>query len=160
MMKLEKMTSLWHHLLDVQGNGSTVYYRRIIWKPRKATRNRNFSGLLWHHDIKMWLVTSSYFKLAKWHQIWAVVSDLYVCQFLQPRNELLLLIGVYDRCCHHHFFCRHSAHLHQGCRREAGCPREHLWLHPASGQHLRSSLVNWTRWIWMFIIADRNSHNK
>ena len=33
--------------------------------------------------------------------------------------------------------CRHSAHLHQGRRREAGCPREHLWLHPASGQHLR-----------------------
>ena len=100
MSKNRLLTSLWHHplqkhLLDVQRTGSTVYYRRIIWRPRKATRNRNFPGLLWHHDIKMWLVTSFYFKLAEWHQIWVIVSGLYACQFLQPRNELLLLIGVF-----------------------------------------------------------------
>ena len=100
MSKNRLLTSLWHHplqkhLLDVQRTGSAVYYRRIIWKPRKVTRNRNFLGLLWHHDIKMWLVTSFYFKLAEWHQIWVIVSGLYACQFLQPRNELLLLIGVF-----------------------------------------------------------------
>ena len=100
MMNLVKMTSLWHHplqkhLLDVQRTGSTVYYRRIIWKPRKVTRNRNFPGLLWHHDIKKRPVTPFYFKLAERHQIWAAVSGLYVCQFLQPRNEYLLLIGAF-----------------------------------------------------------------
>ena len=94
------LTSFWHHLWQkapagCAGNGSAVYYRRIIWKPRKVTRNRNFLGLLWHRDIKMWLVTSFYFKLAEWHQIWVIVSGLYACQFLQPRNELLLLIGVF-----------------------------------------------------------------
>ena len=100
MSKNRLLTSFWHHPWQkapagCAGNGSAVYYRRIIWKPRKATRNRNFPGLLWHHDIKKRPVTPFYFKLAERHQIWAAVSGLYVCQFLQPRNEYLLLIGAF-----------------------------------------------------------------
>ena len=101
MMNLVKMTSLWHHplqkhLLDVQRTGSAVYYRRIIWKPRKVTRNRNFQGSFWHCDIKKRAVTSFVFGLDEWHQIGFTLGGRGSTESFQPWHEFLLLIGVQD----------------------------------------------------------------
>lgn len=100
------LTSFWHHPWQkapagCAGNGSTVYYRRIIWKPRKVTRNRNFPGLLRHHDIKKRAVTSFVFGLDEWHQIGFILGGRGSTESFQPWHEFLLLIGVQMGVCPH-----------------------------------------------------------
>ena len=68
--------------------------RRIIWKPRKGSRNRNFPGLFWHRDITKRAVTSPVFGLAEWHQIRVIVVRSWGADGLQLRHKLLLLVGV------------------------------------------------------------------
>ena len=106
MSKNRLLTSFWHHPWQKApagcvGNGSTVYYRRIIWKPRKVTRNRNFPGLLRHHDIKKRAVTSFIFGLDEWHQIGFILGGRGSTESFQPWHEFLLLIGVQMGVCPH-----------------------------------------------------------